>query len=390
MRQSEHSVARGFTLVELLVVIAIIGILVALLLPAVQAAREAARRAQCKNHLKQIGVASLNFESTHKMLPGAGWSHNSVGDPLRGVGARKQPGGWIYQILPYIEQQAIYDLPNDGNAAMITPQQRDGAGLMERTPISTFNCPSRRAAQAFVFPSFVIIPGIGKRSTASFVPQNSRKQDVYAKSDYAANGGDGYLEYGLGTSNRGLHGYVTSDPCTSQTNAFILQIPIITAASGYSRIDGTGSKSPYCFLSQDSWNGVCIQGSDIRLANITDGTSSTIWAGEKYLNPDFYETGEGAGDVGSMYQGFDNDVMVWGGGPRNTPPGSQEFLNNALPPHPDQAGDDDFSVYGSAHPGGFHVVLCDGSVHSVSYDIDLIALANLCNRYDDEMANFDN
>ena len=100
---------RGFTLVELLVVIAIIGVLVALLLPAVQAAREAARRNQCVNHLKQIGVGFLSHESAHGSFPGSGWSPWVVGDPLLGAG-RNQPGGWMYQILPFIEQQAVYGM----------------------------------------------------------------------------------------------------------------------------------------------------------------------------------------------------------------------------------------------------------------------------------------
>src|SRR5215468_1104499 len=94
---------RGFTLVELLVVIAIIGVLIALLLPAVQSAREAARRSQCQNSLKQIATAFLNHESTQKIFPTSGWGWGWVGDPDRGY-KRNQPGGWLYNILPYIEQ----------------------------------------------------------------------------------------------------------------------------------------------------------------------------------------------------------------------------------------------------------------------------------------------
>lgn len=91
--------SRAFTLVELLVVIAIIGILVALLLPAIQAAREAARRAQCQNNLKQIGVALHNFEGTNRVYPASY------------VGVPGSPGNWSAQVLllPYLEQGSMYE-----------------------------------------------------------------------------------------------------------------------------------------------------------------------------------------------------------------------------------------------------------------------------------------
>ena len=105
---------RAFTLVELLVVITIIGILIALLLPAVQQAREAARRAQCSNNLKQASLAMLQHEEKYKFLPTGGWGWFWVGLPDRGMG-KTQPGGWLYCILPFIEQQPLYDLGSDGD-----------------------------------------------------------------------------------------------------------------------------------------------------------------------------------------------------------------------------------------------------------------------------------
>ncbi len=136
----------GFTLVELLVVIAIIGILVALLLPAVQAAREAARRNQCKNNLKQLALGCLLHEQTQKFLPSGGWSDFWWADPNRGYGG-KQPGGWYYNILAYIEEQALRDL---GKGQTYGTAAYTAASIsLHQTPVSIFICPSRRAVKLY-------------------------------------------------------------------------------------------------------------------------------------------------------------------------------------------------------------------------------------------------
>ena len=185
-RHRFYALRSGFTLVELLVVIAIIGVLVALLLPAVQAARESARRSQCTNNLKQIGLGWLNHESNHGFFPSAGWSSWHAGDPEMGAG-REQPGGWMYQILPFIELQSNYNLPSDGNKLAITAQQKAGTVSLQATPVEAFQCPSRRPAQALAFGT----------DQPGWTPRNSDRMTLAARGDYAANAGDNRrgLEY---------------------------------------------------------------------------------------------------------------------------------------------------------------------------------------------------
>ncbi|MCS7305735.1 MAG: DUF1559 domain-containing protein [Thermoguttaceae bacterium] len=141
----------GFTLVELLVVITIIGILIALLLPAVQGARESARRGQCANNLKQIALAFLNYHSAHDAFPDGG--KNICDPPVHGAvdASRCYTGtenwgccspwdrsewSWPYALLPFLDQQALYDQPNNST----------GNSVIYRTPLPIWHCPTRRRA----------------------------------------------------------------------------------------------------------------------------------------------------------------------------------------------------------------------------------------------------
>lgn len=327
----------GFTLVELLVVIAIIGILVALLLPAVQAAREAARRARCANHLKQLGLGALQQINVNGQFPTGGWGWKWLGDPDRGMG-RKQTGGWIYNVLPFIEQQAVHDLQK-GKTSSTTPTRDQAGGQLQETPIETFNCPSRRRAALYAW-------GGGPPSgSTNVVPPK------VARSDYAANGGPDPYD--------GTSGFGSSLPYWGPD----------TLAIGDAAIGDFNKIAAAC-------KGVIYPGSELTPAEVRDGLSHTLLLGEKYLNPDFYETGQDGGDNESMYIGDNPDITRFVG---------NEGSNTGLAPQQDRPGYPNFNLWGSAHSGTFQAVFCDGSVHGIAYDIDLTTYSRLGNRKDGQV-----
>jgi prepilin-type N-terminal cleavage/methylation domain-containing protein len=313
----------GFTLVELLVVIAIIGILIALLLPAVQAARESARATQCRNNLKQMGLAFINHHDTHKFLPSGGWGYAWAHDPDRGPG-KQQPGGWGYSILPFHEETALYKL----GAGAAPADKRAGITQTLKTPLPIHHCPSRRAVRNYVIPA----------SAEHYVrsPYGASSLTEAARTDYAANGGEGVLGFGAGPAS-------------------------------------INSAATHTYPSTSLCNGIIFTRSEFRFRHITDGTSQTFLVGEKYVDPARYENGESLGDNQGPFQ-VDRDSVRWGELASQGDPG--------LPPLQDTRNHNETYAFGSAHPSRLFMVMCDGSVQGVAYTVDNRTFVARANRRD--------
>jgi prepilin-type processing-associated H-X9-DG protein len=295
----------SFTLVELLVVVAIIIILGGLLLPAIQGVREAANRARCLNHLKQIGLAALNHEAAYQHFPSGGWGEVWTGEPDRGNG-KCQPGGWIYQLLDFIDQEK---LRRWGAGLPRTEQLRINAQLVG-LPLAVMNCPSRRDRS------------VVENREHTFYLNAAGHPPRIARCDYAANCGD----------------LPRDEPWTRPIGLFEGDNPAYW-------------RSPS--LSAKDFHGVIFQHSEIKIADITRGLSSTYLAGEKYLNAAGYFAQSDEGDDDSMLAGMDNCVQ------RCT----------ANPPLADRWGYENLLGFGSAHAAGCNFVYCDGHAELVSYTV---------------------
>lgn len=310
----------GFTLVELLVVIAIIGILVALLLPAVQAAREAARRSQCTNNLRQIGLGVLNYESNTKEIPynrysgGYGIPSEPWGDDLVGDGSDPAPcmaWSWLASILPHIEQAAIY---TQGGIPKTPMETSTAMGAV----IPTFQCPSDELQNANPL---------------------TRVNTYYVR---------GIRMLGL-TNYDGVMGAQSNVPLFVNDN-------VDDPGHNEPWRDGNGVMAVFAWMNP------------LGMEDIQDGTSRTFMAGEQA----FELSRAACGDIGKCYGlGYSWAHSIEASATAAVQP------NFAVPGQPIADPSVDTYPYrsqfgfNSMHPGGLHFVFVDGSTHFVSQDINL-------------------
>lgn len=363
---------RGFTLIELLVVIAIIAVLIALLLPAVQQAREAARRSQCKNNMKQLGLALLNYESTYNLFPSA--SITSITGTSKSNTTLVAATSWGLSILAQIDQTPLF-LKYDFNSP---PNSANNAPLV-MTNLPVFRCPSSLGPDLNVCVINSVKPnGV----TINFANPNV----TFAPSDYLGVAG---IEGTLSTIAFG----------TKQNDDGAMRWFLVGAADA-----ATGAAG---FL------GAGFEGNDTAIRDITDGTSNTMILGECAARNVVYRLGQpvtgtfdpvtgigtclsancihGVDDAGA--NGAITLQRNTGGG--NWADGENAYKFNGCPTNgidPTFGGgpcainclNSEFAGMYSFHVGGVNVLLCDGSVHFLSQNVAQSVFGAMCTKAGNE------
>jgi prepilin-type N-terminal cleavage/methylation domain-containing protein len=298
----------GFSLVELLVVIFILGLLAALILPAIQGARESSRRLHCRNNLKQLGLAAIAYEHDHQVYA------------TYDEGLQIKPT-WIVSLFPYIEEDALFDEWRRAVGYRSTPLGNNMLPELVKKPVTILYCPSRRPA--LTYPMGTRIPG---------VPVEPSPFKSGSRTDYAINGGASATPDDLHVKWPGI----------------------------WQKVTQPGGQRVIKLVSD----------TDVR-----DGLSFTYLIGEKSVSLDNYETGNDAGDNSSIYECRKATCVRFA---------------KRVPGRDVPAAEACWSChnFGSAHLTHWNVVYCDGSVHSLSYEMNFATHQALASRAGRDRGNF--
>ena len=349
---------KGFTLVELLVVIAIIGILIGMLLPAVQQVREAARRTECLNKMRQLGLATLNFESAFMRFPPATQRRSTGRTDVRGVAPRVRPTAtdpndarkfaWGTFILPFVEQNALETQMKVGTdnwddrweeARVVNPDGSLG-GWVAEAQLPVFICPSDASPD-----------GDGNLYYTSTRATNVTEGIVFGKSNYiavAGAAGDTYTENNSIGSDTGEH-----------------------PGPGFWGIMGENSRTDFATISDGSSNTILIGERASRTEADSGNTDSSlnenygaIWAGRIDSNSELVGGASGNETGGSEY-----GIIGVAGSDANGDSAARWGVNGTDTPR---------GVASSFHPGGANSVFSDGSSHVLDNNLNITVLRNLC------------